>query len=181
MEINRDNSMFIKEFRPRVCILVGMGGFFLLVDQVLKWAARSNPDFEYYIIGKWLGWEYMANPGIAFSLPFPNWLLVLITPLIIFGLIVWATKVFHKKSSISLRQAQGRLYLLSLILIIFGALSNFIDRVLFAATIDYLRVLTGVINLADVMIVAGAGMLVVEGWGTKRQNGGKRLFFGKRV
>jgi len=144
-----------------------------LADQLLKSVARSNPDFEYYIIGKWLGWEYMANPGIAFSLPFPNWLLVLITPLIIFGLIVWLIKLSSKKSSIS--------YLLSLILIIFGALSNFIDRVLFAATIDYLRVLTGVINLADVGIVAGAGMLVVEGWGTKRQNGGKRLFFGKRV
>ena len=144
-----------------------------MADQLLKSVARSNPDFEYYIIGKWLGWEYMANPGIAFSLPFPNWLLVLITPLIIFGLIVWLIKLSSKKSSIS--------YLLSLILIIFGALSNFIDRVLFAATIDYLRVLTGVINLADVGIVAGAGMLVVEGWGTKRQNGGKRLFFGKRV
>ena len=143
-----------------------------MADQLLKSVARSNPDFEYYIIGKWLGWEYMANPGIAFSLPFPNWLLVLITPLIIFGLIVWLIKLSSKKSSIS--------YLLSLILIIFGALSNFIDRVLFAATIDYLRVLTGVINLADVGIVAGAGMLVVEGWGTKRQNGGKRLFFGKR-
>ena len=163
--------MLRNDFRLFVCILIG--GFFLLADQLLKSVARTNPDFEYYIIGKWLGWEYMANPGIAFSLPFPNWLLVLITPLIIFGLIVWLIKLSSKKSSIS--------YLLSLILIIFGALSNFIDRVLFAATIDYLRVLTGVINLADVGIVAGAGMLVVEGWGTKRQNGGKRLFFGKRV
>ena len=140
-----------------------------MADQLLKSVARSNPDFEYYIIGKWLGWEYMANPGIAFSLPFPNWLLVLITPLIIFGLIVWLIKLSSKKSSIS--------YLLSLILIIFGALSNFIDRVLFAATIDYLRVLTGVINLADVGIVAGAGGVGGGGWGAKKQKKCKKVFF----
>lgn len=146
--------MFIKGSRPIACVLVGMGGFFLLIDQLLKWVARSEPDFQYYIFGKWLGWEYMANPGIAFSLPFPNWLVVLVTPPIIFGMILWLMKSFQKKSSIS--------YFLSLIFIISGALSNFIDRVLFAATIDYLRILTGVINLADVMIVAGVGMLLLR-------------------
>ena len=149
--------------------MVGMGGFFLLVDQALKWAARSNPDFEYHVIGKWLGWEYMANHGIAFSLPFPNWLLVLITPMIIFGLIVWGIKHVSRNTYHVTRIS----YLLSLILIISGALSNFIDRVLFAATIDYLRVLTGVINLADVMIVVGAGMIVWRGF-KRRDNGDKR-------
>lgn len=141
-------------------ILVGIGGFFLLADQLLKWLARSEPDFQYYIFGRWLGWEYMANTGIAFSLPFPNWLLVLITPVIIFGLIVWAIWLVHKQSSIS--------YLLSLIFIISGAISNFIDRILFSATIDYIRIFTGVINLADVMIVVGTGVLVVGGWGKRK-------------
>jgi lipoprotein signal peptidase len=40
-------------------------------------------------------------------------------------------------------------------LIVAGAISNFVDRVLWGATIDYLRVLTGVINLADCVIVVG--------------------------
>ncbi|MBI4992644.1 MAG: signal peptidase II [Candidatus Magasanikbacteria bacterium] len=148
--------MFVKEFRPRVCVLVGIGGIFLLVDQLLKFFARSNPDFEYYIAGKWLGWEYMANSGIAFSLPFPNWLLVLITPLIIFGLIIWAIK----RVPCNIEHEKWKMEHVSFALIIFGALSNFIDRVLFSATIDYLRILTGVINVADVMIVAGAMMVV---------------------
>lgn len=149
--------MFIKEFRPMIQILVGIGGFFLLADQLLKWLARSNPDFQYYIFGKWLGWEYMANPGIAFSLPFPNWLLVLIAPIIIFGLIVWAIK--HARRN--MEHGTWNTYLLSLIFIISGAISNFIDRVLFSATIDYLRIFTGVINLADVMIVIGGFLLFV--------------------
>ena len=147
--------MYIKKFPSVTTILVG-AGFFLFADQFLKWVARSNPEFEYHIFGKWLGWEYMANSGIAFSLPFPNWLLVLITPLIIFGLIIWAIK--HAPHS--MEHGTWNMEHVSFALIISGAISNFIDRVLFSATIDYLRIFTGVINLADVMIVIGAGMIV---------------------
>ena len=151
--------------RVHLLMIIFAGGFLLLADQLLKWAARDNPDFQYYVFGKWLGWEYMANSGIAFSLPFPNWLLVLVTPLIIFVLIVLLIKLYYKKSSIS--------YLLSLISIIAGAISNLIDRILFGATIDYLRVLTGVINLADVAIVVGAGAIVLGGF-KRRDSGDKR-------
>ncbi|MBI5222008.1 MAG: signal peptidase II [Candidatus Magasanikbacteria bacterium] len=142
--------------RVHLLMMIFTGGFFLFVDQVLKWLARSNPDFEYYVVGKWLGWEYMANSGIAFSLPFPNWLLVLITPLIIFGLVIWAIRHISRNTY----HITHITYHISLILVISGALSNFIDRILFSATIDYLRVLTGVINLADVAIVVGAGAIV---------------------
>lgn len=153
--------MYTKEFRPIARLLVGVGGFFLLIDQLLKWAARSRPDFQYYIFGKWLGWEYMANSGIAFSLPFPNWLLVLITPPIILVLILWFIKSYRG-------EVVNCYLLIANCLIISGAVSNFVDRVLFSATIDYLRILTGVINLADVMIVAGVGLLVVVGWAKGR-------------
>jgi len=43
-----------------------------------------------------------------------------------------------------------------------GALSNLIDRVLFSITIDYLRIFTSVINIADIMIVAGVVLLVLS-------------------
>ena len=94
----------------------------------------------------------------------PNWLLVLITPLIIFGLIIWAVKhvsriTYHVTHNTEHEARNTRL--LSLILIISGALSNFIDRILIGATIDYIRIFTGVINLADVMIVVGASLLFV--------------------
>ena len=128
-----------------------MSGFFLLLDQVLKYFARLNPDFSFYVWNNWLGWEYLENLGVAFSLPMPNWILILATPLILLGLFIF---LYRKKS-------KTNLFYLSLFLIIAGAISNYIDRVLFEVTIDYLRILTGVINLADVMIVVGVGLLLL--------------------
>lgn len=128
-----------------------MGGFFLCVDQIFKYFARVNPNFAYYIWKPWLGWELFLNKGIVFSLPFPNWLIILITPILLLLLFVW---VKEKK--------RNKLFYFGVALIIFGAVSNFVDRVLWGATIDYLRVLTGVINLADVMIVVGAGLIVLK-------------------
>lgn len=135
-----------------------LSGFFLLViDQILKYIARTNSDFTKYIIDPWLGWEYLGNPGIAFSLPIPNFLLIIITPLIILYLVILAIKYYKKKPLLTL----------GLILIIFGATSNFIDRVLFSLTIDYIRIITSVINLADVVIVAGAILVVLHEYHTK--------------
>ena len=41
---------------------------------------------------------------------------------------------------------------------------HFIDRILFSATIDYLRIFTGVINIADILIVLGAFGLFFSSW-----------------
>jgi len=135
--------------RPTMIMLVG--GFFLCADQILKYLARINPDFTYYMWKPWLGWELFLNNGIAFSLPFPNLLIILITPVLLLLLIAWAR---DKKRS--------QLFYFGVSLIVAGAVSNFVDRVLWGATIDYLRVLTGVINLADVGIVVGASLLLIK-------------------
>jgi len=135
-----------------------ISGLFLFIDQLLKYLARTNPNFTYYLWKPWLGWEYFSNTGIAFSLPFPNILLIIFTPLIILALFIFLTK--QKQSSV--------LFTLGTTLIIAGAISNLIDRMIFAVTIDYLRVLTGIINLADVMIVMGAGLMVWREIGNKK-------------
>lgn len=132
--------------------MVLIGGFFLLLDQYFKYLARTNPDYTYYLWKKWLGWEYFINPGIAFGLPFPNILLLIITPLVIIGLIYYLSKAKHKNNS---------LYL-GIILIISGALSNLIDRAVFSTTTDYLRIYTSLINIADILIVLGAILLILN-------------------
>lgn len=139
--------------KARLTIYILINGFFLLIDQLLKYFARANPDLTYYLWRPWLGWEYYANTGIAFSLPFPNWLIIILTPFIILGLIIWYIKTY--KLQVTSYRA------LAISLIIFGALSNFIDRIFFGATIDYLRILTGVINLADVMIAGGVLLIFI--------------------
>lgn len=133
------------------------GGFFILLDQLLKHFARTSPGATWYVIKPWLGWEFFENPGIAFSLPFPNWLIVIATPLIILGLIIFW---LQKKTS------PGVFFGLSLV--ISGAISNYIDRVLFGVTIDYLRLLTSVINLADISIFLGALFILFAEWKTSK-------------
>ena len=133
-----------------------IGGIFLLLDQGLKFLARTNPGANYYIARPWLGWEFFANPGIAFSLPVPQFLMIVGTPVIL----LWLYYVVSKEKQVN------KLALPGLLLIIFGAASNFIDRLLFGYTVDYLRIIAGIINIADIMIVAGVVMML---WGEKEK------------
>ncbi len=132
-----------------------ISGLFLLLDQLLKYIARTNPENTWYLIKPWVGWEYFENPGIAFSLPVPNLLILLITPLILFFLL----RTLLNKRTLTIT------VIYSLSLIIGGAISNFIDRVLFGITVDYLRLFTSVFNLADLMILTGTILIL---FATKR-------------
>lgn len=135
-----------------LAIYIVISGFFLFTDQLFKYFAKANPNFSLYVWKSWIGWEYFANTGVAFSLPVPNWLVVIVTPMILGGLVYWFIKSYY--------HIPHAKYHISLALVIAGAISNYIDRLFFGATIDYLRIFTGVINLADVMIVGGVGILV---------------------
>lgn len=128
-----------------------LGGFLFCLDQTLKYLARTNPE-NIFVWKKIIGWEYYENIGVAFNLPLPNWLVVLITPVIIFGMIAF----FLKKKNNNLLNNPGTA------LIILGAFSNYIDRIMFDITVDYIRIFTSVINLADVMIVTGVILLILE-------------------
>lgn len=131
---------------------VAGSGFLFVLDQLCKYIARTHQEWSWYIIHPWLGWEYFANTGIAFSLPFPQLLLIGITPLIL----LWFFIVLKKQAK------QSPLLLLALCLIAFGAISNLIDRTIFGITIDYIRIATGILNIADLMIATGVGIIVFK-------------------
>lgn len=120
----------------------------LVVDQICKAWAINHPGFSFYLIDPWLGWEFFLNPGVAFGIPIPGSVMSIITLPIVFFL-SW---LLYKKY-----QAPKTLFseLCGLTLIIFGALSNYLDRLIINNTIDYLRLFYSVINLADVMIICG--------------------------
>lgn len=126
-----------------------LGGVFLLVDRFFKWQALNawsapNPVDEY------LGWEPFLNGGIAFGIILPPFL-VLFSSIIIIGIFGY---FFYRHFSLPNRAAglnQG----IGLTLILAGASSNLVDRILYQQTIDYLRIFTGVVNLADGLIVTG--------------------------
>lgn len=140
--------------KGRQIIAVCLGGLFLLFDQIFKQLARTSPHTTWYLIKPWLGWEYFANSGVAFNIPIPNTIIIFITPLILFFLLQWGIK----------KSATSPAIIPALIGIGGGAISNFIDRVLFGITIDYLRIFTAIINLGDIMVVVGVAILLRSYW-----------------
>lgn len=120
----------------------------LIFDQLCKKLAIHNPSFFAYLFKPWLGWEFFQNPGVAFGIPIPGWVMTIITPPIIVALGIFLYTKYQEPKTFS-KEIWG------LILIIFGATSNFIDRLLLNYTADYLRVVYSVINLADIMILGG--------------------------
>lgn len=69
----------------------------------------------------------------------------------------------------AIRYQWSRLAGIGLVMFIAGGLSNLIDRVAIGTVIDFLNVgvgpwRTGIFNVADVAIMAGTALLVVERW-----------------
>ncbi|MCB9798798.1 signal peptidase II [Candidatus Nomurabacteria bacterium] len=123
-----------------------LGGFFIALDQFLKHWARANQAFSWTTFHEMLGWKYFENTGIAFSLPFPPYLILLLTPFILLFLFVF----FRGLSNPNFMTTLGVFWVVS------GAISNFADRILFGFTTDYFLFFTSVINIADILITFGA-------------------------
>ncbi|HLD60565.1 MAG TPA: signal peptidase II [Patescibacteria group bacterium] len=126
-------------------------GVFLLGDQFLKWQALHGWQVPKVWRGV-VGWQPFLNPGVAFGIPIPNFLVLLFTVPIIAILIFLLQQQLSRLAPPSGTKAGT---FTALLLVLTGAVSNLIDRFTFAHTIDYILVFTAVINLADVLIVVG--------------------------
>ncbi len=135
--------------------LPGLLGALLLfvADRVLKnYAQYSLPSEGVFWIPNLLGLEHYANTGIAFSLPAHRNLVLIATGIILFGVI---THVIKERLSSRNLVALGFL--------VFGAASNFYDRLTIGAVIDYLRIgPISVVNIADGMVVVGIILLMFQ-------------------
>lgn len=120
------------------------GGFFLLLDRLLKYAALHNWQ-EKNLIADWLGWSPWTNSGAVFGLPIS-------TPIIIACSIPLIALIIF----LFFQQRRNLISQTGLFFIFLGAISNLIDRIIYHSTIDYLLILTGIINLADLLILTGA-------------------------
>jgi lipoprotein signal peptidase len=123
-----------------------LGGLFGC-DQLLKYIARTNPNL--YLDSPLASFGLYKNPGVAFGLGVPQSILLILTPILFVAL---AAYIMHSKCTIQK---------IALISVIIGAISNYIDRVLFAHTIDYLHLFTLVINIADIMITCGGVLFLI--------------------
>ena len=53
----------------RLTMYLLISGFFLLLDQALKYLARTNSDFSFYLWKNWFGWEYNYRANKIGSIP----------------------------------------------------------------------------------------------------------------
>ncbi len=137
-----------KECIKRHGILLSSGVFCIGIDQILKQIARGSHE-SYYLIPQLLGWEYFENPGIAFGIPLPHMIVIPLTILIIIAGIYYLSKTTYTK-----HKAIGAMFIIA------GALSNVIDRFIYGFTIDYIRIVTSILNCADILIIIGALLLM---------------------
>jgi lipoprotein signal peptidase len=139
----------MSEKNARLMIIIS-GGLFLLLDQILKWAAQ-NLWTQNYPVSSFLGWYPYHNSGIAFGLPVANSYTIAISAILIIGMLALTLLAWKKNNILPLL---GWIYLTG------GAISNLADRIACGYVIDYLFILTGYINIGDVMIVSGLLVLL---------------------
>ena len=133
---------------PRLKIIL-LGGGFLIADQILKYLSLHNWQ-NFWLPNKFFGWQPFINIGAAFGLPIHSWIIIILTiPIIIFLIYI----LFKEKNIFNFFGYN---------LILWGALSNLIDRIYYGGVIDYWRLFTGIINLGDVMIVGGLIVIVLK-------------------
>lgn len=128
----------------------------IFVDQIIKYLIVNSLSLysEFNIINNFLKLTYIENTGAAFGI-FNNqiFLLIIITIILIIYLII---EIKNNKSKLSL---------LSLSMILSGAVGNLIDRIFRGYVVDYISFTLfnksmPVFNYADIMITFGVAILI---------------------
>ncbi len=132
-------------------------------DQLVKWAALDWFDFATnpVTVTPFFNLVLVWNRGVSFGMfsqagASGPWILSGLALAVVFGLLYW------------LRQAETRLIVVGLALVIGGALGNVIDRIRFGAVVDFLDFHIAdyhwpAFNTADSAIFVGAGLLLLDG------------------
>ncbi|NLO23922.1 MAG: signal peptidase II [Fibrobacter sp.] len=155
---------------------IAFGVFGLILDQWTKlWAVSyfSGSDRNKIIPflgpnGDWLRFRLVYNEGAAFSLrpqdlmPFlPSWLFYLLISVVAMGVLIWFFKSIDKRDWLSR---------LGVIMIISGALGNFVDRMRIGKVVDFIDcdfpdfIMTRfpVFNVADSYVTIGLVLIFIS-------------------
>jgi len=139
----------------KIVLLVSLSFDFFILESLIKYYFLNKiPQEGFYLFGKILQIIYTPNQNVAFSLPLPQMFTIVIVILILMVLsyIWWQILIKGKLSQ-----------LLGISLVILGALSNLLDRLIFGYVIDYLNIfIWPIFNLADVMIVGGIFIYILS-------------------
>lgn len=136
--------------------LVVIAMFFILDRELKQIALAQEPDQSLQLIGSWLSFKLTFNPYIAFSLPVSGQLLNVLISFIVLSLFLSIIYLIINKKN-------AKAYVIPLTFLLFGAISNLLDRYLYDAVVDYLdlRYFT-VFNVADIMISSSVVFILIK-------------------
>jgi len=150
-------NKFISKISVQSIAITLVIAIFFIADRILKiLAVNSGTLPPIKLVGDIFTFDFTANYYMAFSLPFSGLPLNIIILLLIIILIAVIT-------FLAFAGKQHKLEITLLSFILFGAISNILDRLIYGYVVDYLYLKNFTIfNLADVMISGGALILIFK-------------------
>jgi len=159
-----------RDFLWKLAYLAIAGGVFLIDQTTKAWAVRRlRLGDDLSVIPGFLNFAYAENPGVAFSMlddqgSAGRWGLSVVA-LIAATLVVY----FFWRTPRSDDRIMGALALL-----LAGIIGNVVDRLRLGFVVDFIDVQFGswhypTFNVADMAIVAGAGLLIIDMFLNKRK------------
>ena len=139
----------------------GLAALVILLDQITKWMVVKNMELgeRIAIWDPWIGLLSHRNRGAAWGmLEGQMWLFTIVTIGVIIGIIYF----YHK-------EAKGKpFFQVSLMLLLGGAIGNFIDRLYYGEVVDFVDVLIPIMNyhfpifnIADAALTIAVIMLLI--------------------
>ncbi|MFH1284717.1 MAG: signal peptidase II [Candidatus Peregrinibacteria bacterium] len=126
---------------------------FIILDQLVKYFAAANFRIPYALIKDFFEFRYAENTGIAFGIPLPSVLMMILTALVLVFTAYFAVKELNMKSALAR---------FAVILILAGGLGNMIDRVFRGYVIDFIGIWKYPnFNIADIYITVGVLLIIV--------------------
>jgi signal peptidase II len=151
-EINNNAlSNGLKKIAPFIITILFL---LFLIDRISKYFAINKLSTHgVYFFKKIFYFNLQTNTGIAFSIPLPKIMIIILTIIIIYALIFY---VYNYKNKLSL----FKIFLISLVII--GAISNLLDRLLYGHVIDFINIsIWPTFNLSDSYIFIAIFILTI--------------------
>lgn len=150
------NKIISETSRKNIAIILLIAIFFI-ADRYLKLVSLGLFDNQSYnLLGNIFFFNFTPNYYMAFSLPWSGALLNSLVVLIIIGLVLL---IFY----LTLNNKYPKYLPVLLTIILFGAISNVLDRLVCGYVIDYLELrYFSVFNIADVMISLGSILIIIK-------------------
>jgi signal peptidase II len=165
-----EETVTSRDFIWKLAYLAIAGGVFLIDQTTKAWAVRRlRLGNDVNVIPGFLNFAYAENPGVAFSMlddhgSAGRWGLSVVA-LIAATLVIY----FFWRTPRSDDRIMGALALL-----LAGIIGNVVDRLRLGFVVDFIDVQFGswhypTFNVADMAIVAGAGLLIIDMFLSKRK------------